>query len=201
MLPFFRDEALMRAFDPWFQIRATQYLEENGIFAFFSWYDEMSWYPWGRNITTGNYPGTPFAALFFYYVLLAAGIQVDLFMVAYLLPAFMGGCTCIVTYYLGKELHSRRTGLLAAWFLAFSQGYIQRTLVGFFDNEAMGVFYVMLTLYFFIRSFKRESLISGVFAGLSLGLLGATWGAYLYLTDLFPLFAFLFILSGRYNRN
>ena len=31
MLPFFHDEALMRAFDPWFQWRAVQYIEENGL--------------------------------------------------------------------------------------------------------------------------------------------------------------------------
>ncbi|MHA1840208.1 MAG: STT3 domain-containing protein [Candidatus Ranarchaeia archaeon] len=200
MLPFFQDEALMRAFDPWFQWRATQYLEDHGLLAFFSWYDTLSWYPWGRDITVGNYPGTPFAAVIFYYVLRSLGIQADLFMVAYLLPAFMGGLTCIVIYFLGKELHNRKTGLIAAWFLTFSPGYIQRTLVGFFDNEAMGVFYIVLTLYFFIRSYKRESLISGVFAGITLGLLGATWGAYLYLTDLFPLFALILILLGRYNR-
>ncbi len=201
IIPFFQEEAIMRAFDPWFQWRATEYLSEHGILSFFQWTDELSWYPFGRDISTGNYPGTPMAAVVFYYILVSLGIQADLYMVAFLLPAFMGAVTCVATYFLGKEVHNSKTGLLAAWFMVFSLGYIQRTVVGFFDNEAMGIFYIVIALYFFIRSYKRGSLISGVFAGVSLGLLGATWGAYLYLTDLFPLFALLLIVFKRYNRN
>ena len=46
-------ELIVTANDPFSQLRAAQYLEENGLAAYLSWVDPQTWYPegrfWGRN--------------------------------------------------------------------------------------------------------------------------------------------------------
>ena len=48
---------VIHEFDPWFNFRATQYLSDHGVTAFFQWFDYMSWYPLGRPVGTTIYPG------------------------------------------------------------------------------------------------------------------------------------------------
>ncbi|MHA1860532.1 MAG: STT3 domain-containing protein [Candidatus Asgardarchaeia archaeon] len=197
--PYFFYEPLLRGFDPWFQLRVAEFLINNGVLAWFSWNDNMSWYPFGRDIPRTTYPGTPFTAYFLYLLLNFLGIKTDIYYVAYFMPAFMGAVTTVIMYLLGKEFGGEKVGLLSAFFLAITPGYIQRTVVGFFDNEAVGIFSLVLTFYFYLRSLKYESLIDGVLAGLSLGYLSASWGASIYPFDLIALNTLVMILIGRYS--
>ncbi|EKF32267.1 oligosaccharyl transferase subunit, putative, partial [Trypanosoma cruzi marinkellei] len=48
---------VIHEFDPWFNFRASEYLDEHGWNAFFHWYDYMSWYPLGRPVGTTIFPG------------------------------------------------------------------------------------------------------------------------------------------------
>ena len=41
---------VIHEFDPWFNYRATEYLDEHGWHAFFHWFDYESWYPLGRPV-------------------------------------------------------------------------------------------------------------------------------------------------------
>jgi dolichyl-diphosphooligosaccharide--protein glycosyltransferase len=150
----------VRAFDPWLQLKLTSYITENGISAFFTWYDDSTWVPFGRDVSSAVYLGVPFTTAFFYWFLNGIGISVELIYVAIVLPAFMGALTCMVMFLLGRELHSTSVGLFSALFLAFIPAFMQRTVVGFFDNECIGVFAIVLTSYFFIKSTKKGSMRS-----------------------------------------
>ena len=55
---------VIHEFDPWFNMRATQYLADNGLHAFFHWFDRMSWYPLGRPVGTTIYPGMQMTSVF-----------------------------------------------------------------------------------------------------------------------------------------
>lgn len=59
---------IIHEFDPWFNYRAAEYLNERGVYDFFHWYDHMSWYPLGRPIGTTIYPGMQLAAVGIYRV-------------------------------------------------------------------------------------------------------------------------------------
>lgn len=50
-------EAIIHEFDPWFNFRATKYLEEKGIKEFQYWFDTESWYPLGRFVGHTVFPG------------------------------------------------------------------------------------------------------------------------------------------------
>ncbi|MCK4280204.1 MAG: hypothetical protein KAW94_06475, partial [Candidatus Thorarchaeota archaeon] len=147
--PLLDSQPIVRAFDPWLQLKLTSYITENGISAFFTWYDDSTWVPFGRDVSSAVYLGVPFTTAFFYWFLNGIGISVELIYVAIVLPAFMGALTCMVMFLLGRELHSTSVGLFSALFLAFIPAFMQRTVVGFFDNECIGVFAIVLTSYFF----------------------------------------------------
>lgn len=198
-IPFFLYPAYIRAFDPWLQYRMALYIVTYGFNSWFSWYDYASWYPIGRDISQSFFPGTAFAAAIIYFLLHALGFNVDIYMICYFYPAFMGAFTCVATYFLGKEILDKKTGLIAAFLLSFTPAFIERTMVGFFDNEALGMLFLVLSLYFFIRSLKRGSIISAIIAGLCIGGLAATWGAYIYLMYILPMTVILLMLLKKYT--
>lgn len=192
-------EAILKGFDPYFQYRQTQYIVEHGFSAWFNWDDPLSWYPWGREVSANSYPGLPFAAAAVYLFLSGIGLQIDLLQMCWAWPAVMGALTSVAAYFLGKEVGSKKIGLLAALFLALMPAYFQRTIAGFFDNETIGILLMVLTTYFYIRSIKRESIISGVFAGAALAYLSITWGANIYFFYLIPLFNLVLLVTKKYR--
>ncbi|MDP7442999.1 MAG: STT3 domain-containing protein, partial [Candidatus Bathyarchaeota archaeon] len=113
--------AYMDAFDPLFQLRVTEYIVENGYASWFSWHDTMSWYPWGRNIARSSYPGVPFTGAFVYFVARAMSLDLTVYQVSLYFPVLMGTITCVVAYFLGRDLGGSSTGLLAAFFMAISE--------------------------------------------------------------------------------
>jgi dolichyl-diphosphooligosaccharide--protein glycosyltransferase len=197
--PLFDAQPVVRAFDPWFQLKTTEYIIENGYTAFFTWYDDATWVPWGRDIPGTTYIGVPFTSAFLYFAINSLGIEVDFVFVSLILPAIMGSLTVLVAFFLGRELSNNTVGLLSALFMAFIPAFIQRTIAGFYDNECIGVFAITLTLYFFIRSLKRGSPSYAIAAGLSMAYLLGSWGAGDFLMALIALYAFFMLLFGKYN--
>jgi dolichyl-diphosphooligosaccharide--protein glycosyltransferase len=200
LLPTIGFQLLVRAFDPWFNLRETQYIIENGFAAWFGWYDTTTWVPFGRNMPESAYPGIPFTTAFIYLACQALGIPVDLMTVAVLFPAFMGVCGVLAIYALGIEVSSKEVGLLAAFFMAIIPAYTQRTIAGFFDNEAIGIVAILLILFFFARALRKGSIASAILGGLSLGYLSASWSVYLYMFQILAIFGLIMVLIRRYSR-
>jgi dolichyl-diphosphooligosaccharide--protein glycosyltransferase len=198
--PLFNAQPIVRAFDPWFQLKVTDYVAENGFSAFFTWQDETTWVPFGRDMAATSYVGVPFTSAFFYFLLNGIGIQVDVLTVSLLLPAFMGALTAVVAFFLGRELSNNTVGLFAGIFTAFIPAFITRTVAGFYDNECIGVFAIVLTTFLFIRGLKRGSIPASLGAGLALGYLQVSWGASEFMLGLLALYGFTMLVMGRYSR-
>lgn len=194
-----RYEIILGANDPWSQYRAAVYLEENGLATFLSWVDPQTWYPEGRLFGQNQYLGTPFTAVLLHQFTSFIGLDISLKSICFYHPALIGAISCIAIYFLGKEVANKKVGLLASLFLAVSAGHLQRTVAGFFDNEALGIFLLIITLYFYARSLRTESEISTVFAGLSLGFLAGSWGASTYVFNLLALHAFVLLLMKKHS--
>jgi dolichyl-diphosphooligosaccharide--protein glycosyltransferase len=195
----------MDAYDPLFQLRVTEYVVKNGYAAWFTWHDTLSWYPLGRDIPLSSYPGVPFSAAFAYQVLHLLGLRVTVYDVCLFFPVFMGAVTCVVVYFLGKEIGGSAVGLFSAFFMAVSEAFIGRTALGFFDTENIGIFGMALTSLLFLRSIDDENvlwkkLVYAVSAGLSLAYIFASWGASRYVVGLITLFVLASLLTGLYNR-
>jgi dolichyl-diphosphooligosaccharide--protein glycosyltransferase len=192
-------QALLKEFDPFYFLSNVDFIVRNGFAAWFTWKDNTVWYPFGRDVASTTYPGMVFTAVLIYYFVSAIGIQVSTFTVAYFMPVLFGGLTPIVVYFLGKEVYDKRSGLLAAFFIALSPAIIQRQVAGFFDNDPFGVFLMLTTFYFFLRSLKRSSVPSAIMAGLFLGYICISWGTASYVIDMLALFAFIMLLLRRYD--
>jgi dolichyl-diphosphooligosaccharide--protein glycosyltransferase len=135
-----------------------------------------------------------------YLGLQSVGIQIDLMTMAVLFPAIMGVFGVIAMYFLGNEVASKEIGLLSAFFMAIVPAYTQRTIAGFFDNEAIGIFAIILVLFFFMRALRKGSIASAILGGLSMGYLAASWSVYIYMFQLLAIFALLMVLIRRYSR-
>ena len=102
-------------------------------------------------------------------------------------PALMGALSTVGMYFFGKEVYDKRTGVFAAFFLAVIPGVMRRSSAGFFEKEPTGTFFMMLTLYFFTRAWKRDERLAGILSGLSLAMFTISWGGSKMLWLLLPM--------------
>jgi len=195
-------------FDPYFQYRFTEYVVKNGFISWVwpppGWIDTQRWYPAGISATTG-YPGLPFTTAFLYKIVSALGVNIQLMDFCALFPAIMGMLACLAIYFLGKDIGGKPVGLFAALFLALSPSYIQRTSLGFFDDETIGIFALVLFAFLFLRAIEENRPLSSsakyaIGSGLTLGYFCAGWGAAFYPLGLTGLFVFVLIMLKRYTQ-
>ncbi len=198
--PLIRGVTLIKAFDPWIQWYNAEYLSEHTFYEYFNWWDTKSWYPEGT-FRGGLRPGLTFTVLAIYNIFKFFGLPISLYNVCFYFPAFMGGITVLVIYYLGKEVLNRGTGIIAAFFLAFNPGYLQRTTAGFFDNETIGVFASLMAFLFFLKAARTGRFSYSVLGGVFLGYLSLSWGGYQFIFLLLPLISIILILTNKYNEN
>ncbi len=190
-------DPLIKAFDPYVQLVSSEYIAQNGLSAFIHWFKSNSWYPYGFNTGSELYWGVPLSAVLINGILNIFSINVSIQQVAYFSPVIYGFITIIASYYLGKEAVSPRTGLFMAFFMSISPAYLSRSNAGFFDNESVGILFMILTLYFFIRAVKRGGTFAAFGAGISLGLMIGSWGAYRYVLDLLPIIVLVLVLTRK----
>jgi len=81
---------------------------------------------------------------------------------------------------------SPSAGLLAAAFIGITPGYISRSVAGSYDNEAIAIFLLMSTFYFWIKALKTGSAFWGMVAALFYGWMVAAWGGYVFITNSEP---------------
>lgn len=199
ILPYLKYDSVLKANDPYSQWKAANFIDQFGLGDYFEWSDPTTWYPYGRLWGISQYVGTPLAALLIYYLFNLFGFFISLQFSAYMEPAIIGSLTVLIIYFLGKELANKRVGLISAFFLAISPGHIQRSIAGFFDNEALGVFLLVLCIYFFMKSLRTGSLGNAIGSGITLGVLGVSWGGATFAFMLLALYAFILIITKRYS--
>ncbi len=192
-------------FDPYHQYRMTEYIVKNGFASWFSWHDNMSWYPWGRDMPTTNYPGVAFTGAAFYLFVRSIGVDVSLYQFCVFFPVLFGSATIVTLYFLGKEVWGKSVALFSALFLAFSASHISRTSLGWYDDETIGLFAMMLFFAFYLKAISpsrslRSGAIYATLAGLMLSYISWGWGAFRYPMSLMVLFTFVLILARRYSR-
>jgi dolichyl-diphosphooligosaccharide--protein glycosyltransferase len=192
-------------FDPYFHYDVAEYVVQNGFTSWYDWNTDRAWYPTGRDIGSTSFPGLPFSSALLYLFLTGLGVQTTVYNVCVAFPVVMAALTCIVMYYVGKDVGGPKVGLLAAFFLALSPAYINRTSLGFFDTENVGIFGILITSLFYLRSLEEgrrrlTSLAYSILAGLFLGYVFTSWGASRYAISLLALFTFVLVIAKRYSQ-
>ncbi len=192
----------LNEYDPFFFYRISEYIAKNGYGAYFTWHDTLSWYPKGRDIAASSYPGNPFSAVIIYQFLNAIQVKIALLNVAMYFPVFMAVIVCVIAYFFGKDFGGKATGIFTSLFMAISPSYIGRTVAGFFDTENIGIFGIVATPFFFLRSIQAQNslpkrVVYAVAGGLTMGYAFASWGAARYISSLLLLYIVVMLVLGK----
>ncbi len=181
MLPALNHGFELHANDPWIEYWLTDYLNKHGIL---SWYDltrdnpdtHIFWYPLGRDFTHTEYPLAPMIGAITYKFASLFGLTLKEW--AVMLPVVAGFAMIIIGYFLARELGGEIPGIVAAFFLAFTPGALDRTIAGFIEKEGFSMPFILLTLLFFVKLVKKPNMKMAVLTGFFGGLVGWSWGGY-----------------------
>jgi dolichyl-diphosphooligosaccharide--protein glycosyltransferase len=180
---------------------------QNGLFSPFwptPWINTQQWYPGGLDMSA-SLPSLPMTAAVLYSIISWLGVNIDLMAFASLFPVIFGTISCLIIYFVGKDMGGKAVGLFAALFLALAPSFLQRTALGFFDTEVLGIVGLLLFIFMFLRAIDetkslRSSLLYSVGAAGALAYFIGAWGAAYFLVDLAALFVFVLILLKRYSQ-
>ena len=167
----------LNEFDPFFNYRATEYIVNNGVSAYFEWHDDLSWHPLGRDVSKSSQVMLHLTAAITYGIF---GGNMELYDYAIIFPVVFGSLTCIVIFALVRVIGGTTAGLFSAILFSVSIPIIIRGQIGWFKSEPLGLFLSILGLYLFLSGINSNNhkiafmkLISaGIFTTLSL----SAWG-------------------------
>lgn len=137
----------LNEFDPFFNYRATLYMVENGIPAYYEWHDTMSWYPNGRDVSATSQVALHMAAAVTYQMF---GGGMPLYDYTILFPAIFGALTAVSIFALVRVMGGTSAGLFAAMLYSVSLPILVRSPIGWFKSEPFGLFLSITAAYLFV---------------------------------------------------
>ena len=153
---------------------------------------------------TANYAFTAYAIYFLYTVLHFLSPTVTLEYADVLYPVVAFGVGIIFFFLLARRLFDTKTALLGSFLLTISPAFLQRTMGGSSDHDALGMMFMFLALYLFVAAWQAKTTKStlwwGAAAGVATGLTGLTWGAWKFLALIFALFVLLEYVFQKIER-
>ncbi len=179
--------------------RYAQYIVQHGsLFTI----DTMRNYPLGAEISVGVFTSYFIAYLYNLLHIFIPSITVEFVNDIYPLVAM-----AILTFFLFllvRRLFNYKVALLAVAFLNFMPPFLFRTLGGSSDHDALGIMFIFIAFYFYIRgvqsSRKKEIVLFGFLAAISalFGLASAGNAAFVFLT--IALFSLIEILLSKFEK-
>ena len=151
--------------DPWYHMRIVEYILHN--YPHTLTYDAFTQFPYGH---LQHYGPLYDQAIAFISIVLGLG-HPDMHLVntvgAYF-PAVIGALVVIPVYFIGKHLHNRGTGILAALIIATIPGqFLSRSLLGFTDHHIAEVLFSTATILFIMLALKSARANDLSFSNLS----------------------------------
>ncbi|KAF7851876.1 hypothetical protein BT93_L2024 [Corymbia citriodora subsp. variegata] len=192
-------ESVIHEFDPYFNYRVTQFLTKNGIYDFWNWFDDRTWYPLGRVIGGTVYPGLTLTAGTLWWILNSLNIPLSVETVCVFTAPIFSAFASWATYLLTKEVKGAGAGLTAAVLLAMVPSYISRSVAGSYDNEAVAIFALIFTFFLYIKTLNTGSLFYATLNAISYFYMVCSWGGYTFIINLIPMHVLLCIVTGRYS--
>jgi len=167
----------LNEFDPFFNYRATQFMVENGLPSYLEWHDDLSWHPYGRDISATSQVMLHTTTAMLYQTF---GMGSSLYDFTIIFPVVVSSLTTVIIFALVRTIGGTTAGLFASLFFAVSPIIIMRGSIGWFKSEPLGLFYGLLAVYLLISGIKSDkgkvSVAKIVGAGIVLAFGLASWG-------------------------
>ena len=164
-------------FDPFFNYRATQFMVENGLPAYLEWNDDLSWHPYGRDISATSQVMLHTTTTMLYQTF---GIGSSLYDFTIWFPVVISSLTTIIIFVVVRTIGGTTAGLFASLFFAISPILVLRGSLGWFKSEPLGLFYGLLAVYLLLSGIKSDkgkvSIAKIVGGAILLGFGLASWG-------------------------
>ncbi len=200
----------LNEFDPYYQYEITNHMVTNGLLSPYlenngaGWINYQQWYPGGLNLRD-SLPSLPLTTAVLYNVVSGLGANIDVMSFCALMAPVLGLFAVLVMYFIAKDFGGKTAGLLAALILALMPSYIQRSSLGFFDTETVGVLALLLFIFLFLRAIDpnkslRSMMLYSLGAAGALAYFSAGWGAAYFLIGLATLFVFILVILRRYSQ-
>jgi len=176
--------------DPFLFMRyAKTIVAEGGL----SGIDYMRNTPLGFDVS-GETQLLPYMISIVYKILHTLNPAVNVELAAIVLPVIMFALTIIAFFLFVREIFIRKDreseikagiiALISTFFMIVIPTFLSRTVAGIPEKESSAFFFIFLSLYLFVKSWKSENkkivIIFGIFAGISTGLTGLIWGGVVY---------------------
>ncbi|RZB30174.1 MAG: hypothetical protein SRB1_02454 [Desulfobacteraceae bacterium Eth-SRB1] len=107
------------------------------------------------------------------------------YLVVRVIQSILGAATCIMIYFLGKEIFSRRVAIMAAIIAAFYYPFIQ--ISAYLVTETVSIFLLLFSFWWLVKSKEDNFAWSLIFGGILLGLAGLTRSTFFGFYPLIPL--------------
>ncbi|MCV0431785.1 STT3 domain-containing protein [Nitrosopumilus sp.] len=166
----------LNEFDPFFNYRATNYILDNGIAAYYDWHDDLSWYPDGRDVSKTSQATLHITTAIFYWIF---GGSTNLYDFTILFPVIFGSLSSIVLFAVVRVIGGTTAGLFSALFFSISLPILIRGPIGWFKSEPLGLFFSLFAIYFLlsgIHSKNKVAMVKLIAAGLFTILGLSAWG-------------------------
>ena len=125
----------LHEFDPFFNYRATEFVLNNGYDAYFDWHDEMSWYPYGRDVSATSQVMLHLVTATFYKIF---GFGATLYDFTIMFPLVIGSLTSIIIFALVRVVGGTTAGLIASLMFAVATPVLARGMIGRYKSEPLG---------------------------------------------------------------
>jgi dolichyl-diphosphooligosaccharide---protein glycosyltransferase len=193
-------ESVIHEYDPWFNFRSTKFLDANGVYSFWNWFDSESWHPLGRVVGGTVYPGIMFTSCFIKWTMEMLSFPIDIRNVCVLLAPIFSIPQAVSTYLFTKEATNRSdAGLFAALFMSINSSILSRGNAGSYDNEAVAIWALINTFWLWIKACNTGSILWSVACVFNYFYMVASWGGYSFITNLIPVFVLGTIFINQFN--
>ncbi len=168
--------------DPFLFLRYSENIIENGKLME---YDNMRFVPLGYD-TSRELLGLPYMMAYFHnFINLFSDTTINYSAVIF--PAFMFVLTALAFFlFINKVFEENKNGgtiaLISTALLIVSTSLVARTVAGIPEKESVGFFFLFLSFYFLISSWKskkiKNTFILSSLAGISTALMALSWGGW-----------------------
>ncbi|GBG71322.1 hypothetical protein CBR_g8744 [Chara braunii] len=182
-----------------FSIRLFSYLSKAGVYNFWNWFDDRTWYPLGRVVGGTVYPGLMLTAGTMWKIANSLNIPLSVETVCVFTAPVFSANTAWATFLLAKEVRGPGAGLTAAALIATVPSYISRSVAGSYDNEGIAIFALVFTFFLYLKTLNTGSLFYATANALAYFYMVCSWGGYTFIINLIPIHALVCLFSGRYS--